>query len=365
MGHRPPGITLACLVFVAVTLAFGSSVGAQTVVTFEDAGGHTFELRVDAPLPERRNGYAVMMLEGGFANDMDWSVPAPMTIDGRAHADAPRLASELVRRGFIVFRYSTIHRGDVFADDYPYRVRDASLAELLDIAERALLRFRELNMVKPNRVILLGRSLGAWRAVNIAQLDPDISGFVLLGGARLTRTSGIDDDGEEARTLGIELAARIDANKDGRVSRPEFDDWRKQIGGRSPADIARLPAVEVDYDGDTTISPWEISAIIAADRRMRVDFVEFYQDKYRRSWGEDVIVARAKPTLIIYGAEDNSQGMHGPVLAARLRNEGHPDFTYRVIPEVGHTLARERGGRVAPISPAVTDLVARWLDERY
>lgn len=155
-----------------------------------------FDGRIDAPPRDRRNGWGVLMIGGAFGNDLDWSFPGSLDIDGRrtqltitgdSHADAPPISGALLERGFVVARWSTIRRDDPLKDRWPIEATVYPLPAMVEHARAALAAFRAQNVCRPDRVILLGHSLGAARACTIAADDDSIAGLILLAPAMLTR----------------------------------------------------------------------------------------------------------------------------------------------------------------------------------
>lgn len=164
-------------------------------MTFEDAGLE-YDAMLEAPPAAQRNGWGVLLIGGGMGNDLDWSTPGsitvdgqttPMTITGQDHADAPALSAALTRRGFVVLRWSTIARGDPLADQWPAKATPRSLAELLRQAGSALHALRSSVLIERDRIIVIGHSLGAARACTLASDDSGIKALVLLSPAYFTR----------------------------------------------------------------------------------------------------------------------------------------------------------------------------------
>lgn len=165
---------------------------------FPGPDGLEFDAVVERPAEAHRNGWGVLLIGGGLGNDLDWTAPGQVdfgdgvtqvTITGEPHADAPRISAALVSRGFTVMRWSTIARGDPLADQWPVRTTPRTLAELADQTRAALTALRRQPTVRPDRVILLGFSLGAARACTIAAEDEGVRALILLSPAYFTRPS--------------------------------------------------------------------------------------------------------------------------------------------------------------------------------
>lgn len=161
--------------------------------------GQEFDALIHTPAPSDRNGSGVVLIGGGFGNDLDWTTPGTITTDGpplqvtingRAHADAPAISHALVQHGFTVLRWSTIARGDPLAEHWPARATPRSLEELTDQARAAIASLR-LSGIAPNKIILVGHSLGAARACTIAAEEPGVRALVLLSPAYFTKPERI------------------------------------------------------------------------------------------------------------------------------------------------------------------------------
>lgn len=164
--------------------------------------GESFDAVLERPAPGRDTGWGVLMIGGGLGNNLDWETPGSvlheaqtiaLTISGEPHADAPPIARSLAERGFSVLRWSTIARGDPLADEWPARATPRSQQELISQARAGLHALRDL--IGEGRVILLGHSQGAARAMSLVQNEPGIAALVLLAPAYFTR------DERAARTL--------------------------------------------------------------------------------------------------------------------------------------------------------------------
>ncbi len=165
-------------------------------LTFTTAEGYVFDALIDAPPVTARNGWGVLMMGGGYGNDLDWTVPGSLTMDGKmvqftingeTHRDAPLISRALVDRGFVVMRWSTIRQNDPLKDRWPMESTTYPLPTMLEHARAALAAFRKQGTAKPDRILLLGQSLGGTRACTIAGEDDAIAGLILLVPAQLTR----------------------------------------------------------------------------------------------------------------------------------------------------------------------------------
>ena len=140
-------IPVLLLTFLLTT----SSVGAQEIprkpssiatiaTSFVSEEGFVFDARILAPPEPDRNDYGILMLGGGIGNDLDWTLPGyidvqgqkkQFTISGKRHADAPLISMSLAKRGFVVMHWSTIRRNDPKYDDWPNEMTLYSIKDLL------------------------------------------------------------------------------------------------------------------------------------------------------------------------------------------------------------------------------------------
>lgn len=157
--------------------------------------GEEFDAVVHRPVPSSANGWGVLLIGGGMGNDLDWTNPGTVTVDGQSfatsitgdpHADAPVISAELVARGFVVVRWSTIARGDPLASEWPAKATPRSLTNLLVQARGALKLLRSEPGLKPDQVVLLGHSLGAARSFTIAADDSSVRAVIALAPAYFT-----------------------------------------------------------------------------------------------------------------------------------------------------------------------------------
>jgi predicted esterase len=166
----------------------------QRMLVFTLDSGDSFDAVLDRPAPGRDTGWGVLMIGGGLGNTLDWETPGSVTHEGRTialtisgepHADAPPISRALTERGLSVLRWSTIARGDPLADEWPARATPRTQQELIDQARAALRALRD--SIGGGRIILLGHSQGASRAITLVQAEPGVGSLVLLAPAYFTR----------------------------------------------------------------------------------------------------------------------------------------------------------------------------------
>lgn len=341
--------------------------GSQTF-SFKGPDGHTYEGRIDHPTPDKRNGFAIVMLGGDLANDLDWTVPAPATIEGKPTTDGARLAAALAARGYAVMRWSTVPTDGAFREQWPNVVIFNSYPETLDHARAALLAFRELKTVEDPKVILLGQGLGATRACQLAETNGPVSGLVLLAGEQLARTG---HEPGERQALADAWIAPADTNKDGKVSAEEFEAAKTSD---PPRPLSDLGFAAIDRDGDGQLSRWEVAAQLINRMRAANDgTVDFDKDwrKYTLSRPEDVLAKLGVPVLLIYGGLDEDHAVNGPILEARGSAESWKDVQVRYFPAIGHQLGPEKSEgpdaatKLGPMGDDVVNAVGEWLEARF
>ena len=172
---------------------------APSAIRFVDTG-EEFDALIHRPAPGAANGWGVLMIGGGVGNDLDWTTPGHIIVDGaeiqtsisgQDHADAPVIARALTEAGFVVMRWSTLAVGDPLASQWPVRATPRTQAELLRQARSALATFRREGSIDPKNVLLLGHSLGAARACTIAHDDQGIRALMLLAPAYFRRSAQV------------------------------------------------------------------------------------------------------------------------------------------------------------------------------
>ena len=91
-----------CYVFAAVVLSLmgpgaraaqpppvPGGLGARNIpIEFTLENGWVYDGRIELPVKDKGNGYAVMILGGGRGTPIDWMIPGEMTIDGKGVAGA-------------------------------------------------------------------------------------------------------------------------------------------------------------------------------------------------------------------------------------------------------------------------------------
>ena len=310
------------------------------------------------------------MIGGGIGNDLDWTTPGfithqgqqqQVTITGDCHADAPLIAAALAKRGFMVMHYTTIRRDDPQRHRWPNEATVYSLQDLLRFSKAALSTLRG-RLGSEDKIILLGHSLGAVRAANIAAVDSNLSALVLLAPAQLTRTSDSDRGQNSNRNAALEFLQAVDLNHDDACGPDEFHSW-KQITKEADHLLASQQFESLDFHPDERLLLWEISAGFARIKRRQIDFNSANPvDRFGLLWTEDVLRKTKLSTLLVFGALDNAQSHHAPIMAELIESEnlGHADS--QTLSNLGHQLGQEQGNLIGPINAGVVRLIADWLE---
>jgi len=192
------------LVMLLIAVAMGPGCAARHVLPAQQSFAFTppgTGLTFDAAItrPDTSNGWGVLLIGGGLANDLDWQVPAEFSSDPSAPGDAVLLANGLAERGYTVLRWSTLAREDPLRAEYPMRATPRTHDELIAQASAALDVLHRAIPGEGRRVFVVGHSLGAVRALQLARDDARMAGAALLAGARLGRR-GLAPDRDAAGT---------------------------------------------------------------------------------------------------------------------------------------------------------------------
>lgn len=333
--------------FIAAVLLCIAAVAAaqptERAVRFA-AHGLTFEAMLTEPAPAAEPRWGVLLIGGGLASDLDWRIPAEVAADASARGDAALLAEALAQRGAVVLRWSTLALEDPLRDRYPREATPRTYAELLAQARAAAGTLAREGRIEGNRVLLVAHSLGAVRALDIAQGEPRIAGIALLCGARLVRTGATKEQEGALRQQAAAFIANADRDRSGALDAAEL-----------AAAAPQVAFTTADRDGSGALAKWEVLAEIAR-RNAPVPAVP----GAAMPWGEDLAAGSAAPVLCVVGGLDEMQGAQSVLFAERLGARA----TLRCLPGLGHTLGKEAAGRIAPIDRAALDVVAEWAAER-
>ena len=343
----------------------------KTIATlFTSDEGFVFDARIVLPPKGIRNGYGVLMIGGGVGNDLNWSSPGfyeyqgnrtQYTISGKTHADAPVIAASLASEGYVVMYWSTIRQTDPKRDKWPNEATVYPVKDLLRFLKSAIVEFRSKGLFEQGKLVLLGHSMGAIRAANIAARDDRVKALVLLASAQLTRTDISDTGRNMNKQNARELAKSIDTNGDGVCNGREFLDW-SQDGGNRDHPLANQPFESLDFHPDKELNSWEISAGLARHKRSIADLDDFPNlDGTGMQWTEDILSTKKIDTLIVYGTLDEAQAHHAPIIADLVKSRKLYHVDLKILPGVGHQLGPEVNGLIGPISQHACQTIVDWL----
>ena len=330
---------------------------AEREFTFESPRGQTH--RAILTVPAEPNGVSVLLIGGGTAWDEHWTVPASytvdgqttrVTIDGQPTRDADTIASALAARGFVVMRWSAVHTGDERAKENAALATGLPFPYSVELTRTALGVMRAQPGVDGARVALVGASLGAARACQVA--DDGVMAMAFLSGAYLSRTA------KPSRDLAAQVWAEYagaDADASGAIDSAELAAYR------APAGVAPLPDFPgADRDRDGALRPWELASSVWL---ARVDAGDTSLSPSKPMlgagpWPSDVLEKGSAPVLVLYGGLD-SMSFHGPWVERLAAKK--PGVTVVYFPGLGHQLAPETDGLCGAIAPEVVDRLAEWL----
>lgn len=336
---------------------------ASREFTFKSAGGREHRALLSIPAPADRRGVSVLMIGGGAAWDEHWTAPGEYTIqgnstrvtlDGRPTRDGDTIAAALVGRGFVVMQWSSIPPDDEPAAANPALAAGIPFPESVALTHAALAALREQPEVDAKRIALLGHSLGATRACQVA--DEGVVAMVFLAGAYLSTTS------ESPRKLADDAMVELDgldADSGGTVTRAEFDAWCVA----APDNTGNLPAFgRIDRDGDGVLRRWEVASARAIVGLLAGDdsVISSKPTIGGGPWPATVLGRTTMPVLAVFGGLD-AMAYHGPLLERQAQRPPARAIDVWYIPDRGHQIGPERDGLIGPIDPAVVERLADWL----
>ncbi len=361
----PPATTPATL--PAVRSGPGPLGAVNIPITFESQAGWIYDGRIEIPVERRRRPWAVMLLGGGLGTDIDWQLPAILSISGQATYDGATLAKALLDEGFVVMRWQAIRRDDQKYAEDPLMMDAPSMAQGFEHARLALAAFRAKKVVPDDHIFLLGHSLGGRRAGLLLEENPKLPGVVMMAGAHLI-PSNVQAAKQIIRDAADEFQ-KADTDGDGLLSADEFE----RVKQSAPVGFQ---AVDSDRDGRVNIHELTIHSLNIQLGKWRKKDVG-PRDNYGHRWTADVIAEHKTPTLMVVGSLDERWLVDLYLTALRLEQAGHPDIEFEVYGNLGHQLAKEvagdvthpkhgviADGRAGPIEPQVVRRMVDWIKAR-
>ena len=224
-------------------------VGETVPVSFQTENGWWFDGLIERPAAQESNGWAVMLLGGGLATDIDWLVPGLMTLDGNPTRDALAIRDACLARGFTVMRWSGIRRDDPQHAKDPLMADVAGFEHTVEQARLAWKAFQAKGGVPAEKVFLVGHSLGARRAGILTAEQGPFAGLVTLAGAGLVneKYTAVQSQAEAA----AKAMSGFDVDDDGRLDRTEFkklcredDSFRLRVGAFRRIDSSKDSSVD-------------------------------------------------------------------------------------------------------------------------
>ena len=319
--------------------------------TLESGETRVYPALIERPAPREANGYSVLLIGGGYGWDLHWTMPGWyeaegervwLTLDGEPTRDADRIAERLLGEGFTVLRFSSIFEGDPKLDTEKGMMTPVGVPESFALTRDAIDAFRGRGGFDPERLLLLGHSLGAARAGVVAQAE-DVAGFVLLAGAYVspTRVPPTDLSAAALERYGL-------ADRDGEA-------WFDEVFGCDSG-------IElIDHDGDRLLRGWELAAFDRASGAIEVDDPERIWIAGER-WPSAGLLELDVPVLAVFGGLDPIS-VHGPWLEHAGESGALSSCTVRYFADRGHNLGAEREGRTGPIADDVLATICAWLWE--
>ena len=188
--------------------------------------------------------------------------------------------------------------------------------------------------------------------------------MILLAPAQLTRTADSDRGQNLNRDVAREFLEAVDKNHDDTCGLDEFQKWRQATNETNHLLTSQL-FESLDFHPDSRLLEWEISAGFARVKRREIDFNSANPvDRFGMLWTEDVLRNTKLNTLLVFGALDNAQSHHAPIMAELITSHKLGQVDLHVLSDLGHQLGREENNRVGPISEEAVQAIGEWLESR-
>ncbi|MCZ7538991.1 MAG: alpha/beta fold hydrolase [Anaerolineae bacterium] len=318
-----PAATEPALPWEPPTYADPSAFVEREIVLNE---GSEWELPGVLSMPQGEGPFpAVVLVHGSGPNDRDETIGP-----NKPFAD---LAYGLASQGIAVLRYDkrTLVHGTAMVEAGDLTVND----ETVDDALAAVALLRQTDGIDPDRVFVLGHSLGGYLAPRIASRDPNLTGLIILAGS----TRSLVDS--------VRMQSRYLAMLDGELSE---------------ADEAALAELETVLQATENVQPGDDPATLLFNTP-----ASYWLDL--KEYDPAALAAElALPMLILQGGRDYQVTLDD--FAGWEAALGHrDDVTLRVYPDLNHGFFVSGEGPGAPaeyeqpghVAAEVIEDIARWI----
>jgi dienelactone hydrolase len=337
----------------------------------------TYPVDATTPLP------AVFLVAGTGPADMDVTIAWQ---DGKfSHRLFRDISDSLTLRGYATVRYNkryvksaTDHPSE---EEYPHRVTPQQLQADLD---RVYAIISTHPRIDRSRIILYGWSEGALIATGMALDHPEVAGVILH--APLSGTYKESSHFQLFELGQSFLHDEVDADRDGYLTEGEISAaWRRDVAVSLQPLLAILTesswtgrtrvhrGLDWDSDGRLNIAT-EISRPLAMhvanwDAQSAEAGLAAYTTTGQPPPIRERLPGYARPLLLLHDENDGSvPATETHLLAARLAEAQHQDYTVRLYPGLGHILGPSTNlysDIYAPITPDVLREIGDWLDQHY
>ena len=292
----------------------------------------TWRLPASLSLPNGAGPFpAIVLVHGSGPNDRDETVGP-----NKPFKD---LALGLASRGIAVLRYEKrTHKYPNIVDSLKgqFTVMD----ETVDDALSAVGFLRNIEEIDPNRIVILGHSLGGTLVPRMAGLYPRLAGFIIMAGA--------------ARPLPVLMKEqyRYIFNLDGKISKTEH---------RKLNQLDSLIALITSPEYLNKANPTEL--ILGAPPAYWKDLLQYDPLKYADHL--------RKPILVMQGGKDY-QVTKKDFLLWKQHLQSDPKVVFKFYPHLNH-LFMECKGTPSPsnyeipahVAPEVINDIARWVHRQF
>ena len=309
---------------------------------------------------------AVIVLGGSGPSDMDGDGPAAFSADGRPTHDYKDISDAFARAGYITLRFNK--RGVLGWDAKNGKPLTSEPVEDFTIeqsAEDALSALRQLRQGAPaRRVLIVAHSEGTRLAPMLAERE-HVDGMILLG--PIAQPLEAVDRFQNVDRRIVRYRDVLDVDHDGFIS--EEESMRE---GPLTLAFALTPGSEngpVPLDAIART----VEALYPKGFALRMG-MPWFKSLVELEPNEDALPRFRGPILLLQGENDEAMPPgEAQRLADALKRSGHPDFTLRVYPGLGHNFSPanrtelgaknlETGG---PFDPQVLREAVAWAQRRF